>query len=234
LGGSEGGGMFLRLWLLGGGGLLAGHSGLVNEGEQLAEPTADSFFSDLDKARAGDPASQYAVTRALMKHDFGELRASLALSLIEIAPLIVSGRSMRRRRGLTDARTLDLDGRTLFSARLGLAGRPDRIVEEGGVPIPEEWKSAWRVHDSHRAQLGVYLILIEEVTGIRPPHGYVVLGDGQRVKIENSDQLRARVLAIADQIRAARRDLAEIIQVRQPAAKCRGCGVREACGQRMG
>lgn len=148
--------------------------------------------------------------------------------------LIVSGRSMRRRRGLTDARTLDLDGRTLFSARLGLAGRSDRVLEEGRVPIPEEWKSARRAHDSHRAQLGVYLILIEEVTGIRPPYGYIVLGDGQRVRVENSEPLRARVLAIADQIRAARRQMAEIIQVRQPAAKCRGCGVREACGQRSG
>lgn len=155
-----------------------------------------------------------------------------AAALIVGLLLIVSGRSMRHRRGLTDARTLDLDGRTLFSTNLGLTGRPDRVVEEGGVPIPEEWKSARRVHDSHRAQLGVYLILIEEVTGIRPPHGYVVMGDGQRHRVENTAELRARVLAIAEQIRAARRDLAEIIQVRQPASKCRGCGVREACGQR--
>ena len=100
------------------------------------------------------------------------------------------------------------------------------------MPIPEEWKSARRVHDSHRAQLGVYLILIEEETDIRPPHGYVVLGDGQRHRVENTAELRAQVLAIAEQIRAAKPDLAEIIQVCQPASKCRGCGVREACGQR--
>ncbi len=160
----------------------------------------------------------------------GIAAAVLAVGLL----LIVSGHSMRRRRGLTGARTLDLDGRNLYSARYGLAGRPDRIVEEGGLPIPEEWKSGRRVHDSHRVQLGVYLILIEEETGIRPPHGYVVLGDGRRQRVENTDQLRARVLAIADQIRAARRDLVEIIQVSQPPAKCRGYGVREACGQRSG
>ena len=103
----------------------------------------------------------------------GIAAAVLAVGLL----LIVSGHSMRRRRGLTGARTLDLDGRNLYSARYGLAGRPDRIVEEGGLPIPEEWKSGRRVHDSHRVQLGVYLILIEEETGIRPPHGYVVLGE---------------------------------------------------------
>jgi hypothetical protein len=70
--------MLLPLLLLAGGGLLAGHSGLVNEGEQLAEPTADNFFSYLDKARTGDPASRYAVTRALMKHDYGERGAAAA------------------------------------------------------------------------------------------------------------------------------------------------------------
>jgi CRISPR-associated protein Cas4 len=139
---------------------------------------------------------------------------------------------MRRRRGLTQGRTLDLDGRTLYSARHGLAGRPDCIVDENGLPIPEEWKTARRVHDSHRAQLGAYFVLIEDETGIRPPHGYVVLSDGRREKVKNTNELRTRVLAVADQIRAARRQLAQIIQVRQPAAKCRGCGVREACGQR--
>ena len=51
---------------------------------------------------------------------------------------------------------------------------------------------------------------------------------------EIQEQLRARVLAIADQIRAARSDLAEVIHVNQPPVKCRGCAVREACGQRRG
>jgi CRISPR-associated exonuclease Cas4 len=61
--------------------------------------------------------------------------------------LVLSGKGMRQRRGLTDAKTLDLDGRNLYSARYGLAGRPDRIVEGN---IPEEWKSGRRVYDSHR------------------------------------------------------------------------------------
>ena len=157
--------------------------------------------------------------------------AALVIGLL----LIMSGRGTRRRHGLTDARTLDLDGRNLYSPRYGLAGRPDRIVEEGGTPIPEEWKpKAEKVYPSHVAQLGTYFILIEEKIGIRPPHGYVVLKGGVRLRIENTDELRARVLAIANQIRARRRHLAEMIQVHQPAAKCRGCGVRESCGQRRG
>ncbi len=45
--------------------------------------------------------------------------------------LIRSGKAVRSRRGLTDAPTAALDHRTLYSARLGLAGRPDRIIEGG-------------------------------------------------------------------------------------------------------
>ncbi|QDV39235.1 hypothetical protein [Tautonia plasticadhaerens] len=70
--------------------------------------------------------------------------AALVLGLL----LILIGRGVRERRGLGQGRTLDLDSRNLYSARLGLAGRPGRIIEGG---IPEEWKSARRVYDSHRA-----------------------------------------------------------------------------------
>ena len=94
--------------------------------------------------------------------------------------MVLRGRGVRSRRGLSQGRTLDLDGRNLYSARYGLAGRPDRIVDDSGMPIPEEWKSARRVHDSHRAQMGVYFILLEEETGIRPLYGVIVTGDGKR------------------------------------------------------
>ena len=163
------------------------------------------------------------------------------LFLIAIAALVIGvlltlrGKQERQTHGLTDAPTLDLNGRTLFSARLKLSGRPDRTVTEGGMSIPEEWKpSARRVYDSHRAQIGCYFILIEEETGVRPTHGFISLESGERVRIENTPELRALVLDVADQIRVARSDLSREIPVRQPPAKCRGCGMREGCGQRRG
>jgi CRISPR-associated exonuclease Cas4 len=58
----------------------------------------------------------------------------------------------------------------------------------------------------------------------------IVTGDGRREIVRNTDELRAWVLDIADQIRAARRQMAESIQVRQPAAKCRNCRQRRNCG----
>ncbi len=105
---------------------------------------------------------------------------------------------------------------------------------EDGMPIPEEWKSGSRVCDSHRAQVGAYLILVEEETGVRPPYGVIVLGSGERVTVKNTPELREWVLGVAEQIRAARRELGREIPVRQTAAKCLACGMREGCGQRAG
>jgi hypothetical protein len=56
----------------------------------------------------------------------------------------------------------DLRSLTLTSHRLGLTGRPDRLIGEGGMVIPEEWKSSRSVWPNHRAQLGVYFLLIED------------------------------------------------------------------------
>lgn len=142
--------------------------------------------------------------------------------------------SRRSVAGFTPGRTVEVDSRTLYSARLGLAGRPDRIVLAGGIPIPEEWKSSTRVYDSHRAQMGVYLILVEEDTGIRPPHGFIVLSNGHRERVNNTPELRSWVLKIAAQIRSAKRQLDREIQANQPAGKCRACGVRGSCGQANG
>jgi CRISPR-associated exonuclease Cas4 len=68
---------------------------------------------------------------------------------------------------------------------------------------------------------------LEEAYGERPPFGVVVLGDGLRVEVENTEALRLEVLAIAEKIRERRRAIGEEIPVQQPAWKCRICGQRE-------
>ena len=153
------------------------------------------------------------------------------IALLFGVALILTGNATRRRRGLGQGRTVALDIRNPYSRRYGLAGRPDRIIEGN---IPEEWKSSLRVYDSHRVQMGVYFIVIEEENGVRPPHRFIVTGDGTVEMVENTDELRARVLAVADRIRAARGQLAEIIKVSQTPGQCRSCGVREHCGQARG
>ena len=74
-------------------------------------------------------------------------------------------------------------------------------------------------------------MLIEEQFGVRPPHGFVVTGDGTRHRVENTEQLRAWVLDLAGQIRAARAAVTVPIPVHPKPGQCRPCGMRGQCGQ---
>jgi CRISPR-associated exonuclease Cas4 len=145
--------------------------------------------------------------------------------------LMLAGRGMRQRRGLGGGKTVSLDRVTLTSHRLGLTGRPDRLMKADGSIIVEEWKSGRSVRDSHRAQLGVYFLLVEEELRIRPSYGFIVLGDGTRHRIDNTEELRAWVLDIADQILAARKVVTAPIPVNPTPGQCRSCSQRRNCGQ---
>ena len=155
---------------------------------------------------------------------------ALLLSFIGLVLAILALRA-RRARGLGGGKTVALDNFTLFSKRLRLVGRPDRLIKQGNLVIPDEWKSSKRVSEGHRLQLGTYFLLIEEEFGVRPPHGFIVLGDGTREKVKNTDALRSEVLAVAEKIREHRRKLEEEIPVSQSLAKCRACGQRSICRQ---
>lgn len=150
----------------------------------------------------------------------------LALGLL----LLLVGRRLRRSPSLGGGTTLSLDDRTFHSRRHGLLGRPDRIVRGGGAIIPEEWKSASQLRPWHRAQMGVYFLVIEEELGVRPPYGIVVCG-GERHRIENDAALRAWVIDLAGRIRAARRQVATPILVHPMPGQCRPCGLRIHCRQ---
>ena len=134
----------------------------------------------------------------------GELLAvALALAVLGLLLVVLAVRG-RWKRGLGSGETVALDDVTLFSERLKLVGRPDRIVRQGELFIPEEWKSSKRVNQGHKLQLGTYFILIEEEYGVRPPFGVVVLGDGSRIEVKNTEGLRCEVLGVAEKIREHR------------------------------
>ena len=154
--------------------------------------------------------------------------AAAALALL----LVLTGSGLRRRFGLGGGHTVSLDGVTLTSYRLGLTGRPGRLIREDGALIPEEWKSARVVRPSHRAQLGVYFLLVEEELRVRPPHGFVVLGDGTRHRIGNTEELRAWALGLVARIRAARAEATRPVPVSPSPGQCRRCGVRGRYSQR--
>ena len=97
--------------------------------------------------------------------------------------------------------------------------------------IPEEWKQSRQVWPPYLAQLGVYFVLIEDQLGVRPTHGFLVLGDGTRHRVENDDRLRGWVLDLAGRIREARKSVSVPIPVNPKPGQCRPCGQRANCGQ---
>jgi CRISPR-associated exonuclease Cas4 len=157
----------------------------------------------------------------------GLTAATLLLGLL----LLALGKGIRQRRGLGAGRTVSLDRVVLTSRRLGLTGRPDRLIKAGGTIIVEEWKSARSSREWHRAQMGAYFLLVEEELRIRPSHGFLVGGDGTRYRIDNTDELRAWVLELARKIRVARRKINTQIPVNPRPGQCRPCGMRRLCGQ---
>jgi CRISPR-associated exonuclease Cas4 len=127
----------------------------------------------------------------------GSIAAAVVLALLLGLWLVLAGRAMRLRRGLGGGRTVSLDRVTLTSHRLGLTGRPDRLIKTDGTIIVEEWKSARTLRSWHRAQMGVYFLLVEEELRVRPSHGFIASGDGTRHRVENTEDLRAWVLELA-------------------------------------
>jgi hypothetical protein len=66
--------------------------------------------------------------------------AAVVALLLGLA-LLLAGRSIRQRRGLGGGKTVSLDRITFTSRRLGLTGRPDRLIKADGSIIVEEWNS---------------------------------------------------------------------------------------------
>ncbi len=152
--------------------------------------------------------------------------AAVLLALIVVYRLI-------RAWQLREIEVLSRDQKLLSSTSLGLSGRPDRLIRlRNGAIVPKEKKSSKRLYDSHRIQVGAYLLLVEETYGVRPPYGVVVLGDDREAKIKNTARLRRWTLNMADGIRAQRLDASRPTRVSPTPGQCRSCAVRDHCTQR--
>ena len=168
------------------------------------------------------------------------LAALVLLSMLIVLDRIISSlKSKKRETGLdTTNDVISIDGSKTVPAKeyisdiQGLAGRPDAVISENGYLIPVERKPlARKLRDRYVAQLLVYMRLIEEFEGKKPPYGYLILGGNcRRIKIENTAQRQAWLQAIIDDMRGI---LAGTPAVPTPMfKKCNKCDVREACSFR--
>jgi CRISPR-associated protein Cas4 len=135
--------------------------------------------------------------------------------------------------------TLAIDGSSILpdkeyvSVSQGLAGRPDALIREDGMVIPVERKPlAKKLRDRYVVQMLVYLRLVEEFEGARPPHGYLLLGPKcRRIKVVNSE---AKQMWVSGLIAEMRRILEGGTPIPAPhPTKCAKCDVRSRCSARL-
>lgn len=129
---------------------------------------------------------------------------------------------------------LDKPGETLRSARYELSGRPDYIVRRKGMYMPVEVKTGRtpdKPHESHLMQLGVYCLLVEEVYGHRPTHGYLQYPE-KTFQVAFDNKFRDKVFETVLRMRMA--DMTGVIHRNHDRpGKCRGCSRRDSCPERL-
>lgn len=170
----------------------------------------------------------------------------LQLLLLVCAALLVIrsfSRAARRRRRASGfdpgSIMVAIEGSTILQEReyispvQGLAGKPDALIKERDFIIPVERKPlAKKLRDRYVAQLLVYMRLVEEFEGVRPPHGYLLLGPScRRIKVVNSEAKQRWVQGMIDAMRGIL-DGAPVKATPQP-IKCSKCDVRHQCSFRI-
>jgi CRISPR-associated exonuclease Cas4 len=136
-----------------------------------------------------------------------------------------------RRRGELVWADVGNAGRTLYSDRYELYGRPDEVRRLGdGTLIPVEIKSRSAplggVPRSHRIQVGAYCLLLEESREATPPYGIVRYAGGTELKVPFGNPLRNEVLEVRAAVERTYRG-----EATPSSARCRRCPWRTVCDQ---
>lgn len=167
---------------------------------------------------------------------------ALLLLFLALIVWLLAGRAQRASglpRGAvvyTDTGGWDRNEQPLYSARLGLSGKPDYLVRQGGgAVVPVEVKSMAAPpagpHAGHVFQLAAYCALVAEATGRRPRFGLIRYAD-QTLRVDYTPALERDLLALLREMRAARA-AADMDRSHDAPARCRACGFAAVCGQAL-
>lgn len=162
-----------------------------------------------------------------------------ALALAGLALLWLAARRQAQA-GLPAGRVVYLDpaglepvAETLYDAMLDLAGRPDYLVATRHGLVPVEAKSGrapLQPHESHVLQLAAYCRLVQAAFDRRPGQGILKYAD-RALAVEYTPGLEARLLDELAEMRRA--ELRAPDRSHHSPGRCRGCGLREVCDQRL-
>jgi CRISPR-associated protein Cas4 len=170
------------------------------------------------------------------------LAVGIGMAVLLAVLLLLAAQWLRWRSGLPSGEIIYDDtsgqvGAVLTSRRYGLRGKPDYLLEgEADNLIPVEVKSGaaprtGSPYASHLMQLAVYFVLVEDVLQRPAPYGLIRYRD-RTIRVANTEKLRAELLAILAQMRAASRT-GEARRSHYQAPRCRSCSVAYACDERL-
>jgi CRISPR-associated exonuclease Cas4 len=171
----------------------------------------------------------------------GWLSVAMLLAILSLVAWLV-GRAGRKLSGLPSGAVIyddmgegGLEPETIYSPGLGLAGRPDYLLQDDdGSVVPVEVKSAdapAEPYDGHVLQLAAYCLLVEEAYGIRPSYGILQYRDGA-FTVDFTYELEADLL---DLLETMREDAlaGEVDRDHDDPARCANCGFLSYCDQRV-
>lgn len=162
---------------------------------------------------------------------FPVLLAAAALALALLAIALYRRFGVRGRVVESDARVAR-PARVLRSARHGLSGKPDYLVEERGRVVPVELKPGRRAVTPWLrdvVQLAAYCLLIEETEPRFAGYGYLRYAD-RTFRIDFTETLREELLRTLAALRA---DLtaSDADPNHADARRCARCALVSACGR---
>jgi CRISPR-associated exonuclease Cas4 len=168
----------------------------------------------------------------------------LSLFLFLLA-LILFWQSSRQRQeaGLPGGRVIYTDTRAwgapleqpLYNKEIGVAGKPDYLVEQKGQIIPIEVKSGRAPeapYDSHIYQLAAYCLLVEKTYSKRPPYG-IIHYPTRDFAVDYTPALESALLDLLAEIRRDENRVEVNCSHAEP-ARCRRCGFCFSCDQKLG
>jgi CRISPR-associated exonuclease Cas4 len=166
---------------------------------------------------------------------------ALAFFLLALFLLYLAAKQHRNlglpggRVGYRDTRAWGVVEKPLFDPQSGLTGKPDYLVEQNGRLIPVEVKTGRTPpapYDSHIFQAAAYCLLVEQTTGKRPPYGLIHYPD-QDFAVDYTPALEAALRTLLVEMREAGR-LREVHRSHKDLRRCRACGFRQTCDERLG
>jgi CRISPR-associated exonuclease Cas4 len=125
--------------------------------------------------------------------------------------------------------------RTLVSQEIGLAGKPDYLLDMNGsiVPVLTRNNPAPEIpHEAHIMQVVAYCLLIAEETRRRPRYGVIRYGDGRTFEVDFDEESVERLSRIMEDIDSSRHRTAVPIS-HHDRRRCYACCHRHRCDQSL-